>query len=65
MVVSKVCLIYEDTVEKFSLSTRLWIFILLQWVAFSFMAAVSEWVPDVPEDVTLQLQRTEFLSSKV
>lgn len=40
-------------------------FVLLQWVAFSFMAGMGELVPDIPDDVTLQLQRTEFLASKV
>lgn len=50
---------------EFSLSTRLWLFILFQWVSFIFMAALGATVPDVPEDVTIQLQRTVFLSKKV
>lgn len=29
------------------------------------MAAIGATVPDVPEDVTIQLERTTFLSSKV
>lgn len=61
----QICLIYEDLVGEYSLSTRLWLFILFQWVAFIFMAALGATVPDVPEDVTIQLQRTAFLSSKV
>lgn len=61
----QICLIYEDLVGEYSLSTRLWLFILFQWVAFMFMAALGATVPDVPEDVTIQLQRTTFLSSKV
>eukprot|EP00752_Nemacystus_decipiens_P016452 g14707.t1 len=60
-----ICLIYEDLVGEYSLSTRLWLFILFQWVAFIFMAAIGATVPDVPEDVTIQLQRTKFLSSKI
>eukprot|EP00903_Cladosiphon_okamuranus_P009327 g8896.t1 len=60
-----ICLIYEDLVGEYSLSTRLWLFILFQWVAFIFMAAIGATVPDVPEDVTIQLQRTAFLSSKI
>lgn len=63
--VLQICLIYEDLVGEYSLSTRLWLFILFQWVAFIFMAAIGATVPDVPEDVTIQLQRTAFLSSKV
>ncbi|CAN0439891.1 unnamed protein product, partial [Laminaria digitata] len=63
--VSKICLIYEDLVGEYSLSTRLWLFILFQWTAFMFMAAMGAMVPDIPEDVTMQLQRTAFLSSKV
>ena len=50
---------------EYSLATRLWLFILFQWVAFMFMAAMGAMVPDVPEDVTMQLQRTAYLSSKV
>ena len=61
----KICLIYEDLVGEYSLSTRLWLFILFQWTAFVFMAAMGAMVPDIPEDVTMQLQRTAFLSSKV
>lgn len=61
----KICLIYEDLVGEYSLATRLWLFILFQWTAFIFMAAMGAMVPDIPEDVTMQLQRTAFLSSKV
>ena len=50
---------------EYSVSTRLWLFILFQWTAFLFMAALRAMVPDVPEDVTIQLERTDFLSSKV
>eukprot|EP00904_Undaria_pinnatifida_P001459 jgi/Undpi1/11313/HiC_scaffold_30.g13611.m1 len=60
-----ICLIYEDLVGEYSVSTRLWLFILFQWTAFLFMAALRAMVPDVPEDVTIQLERTEFLSSKI
>lgn len=62
---SQICLIYDDFVGEYSLSTRLWLFILFQWVAFIFMAALGAMVPDTPEDVAIQLQRTAFLSSKV
>lgn len=61
----QICLIYEDLVGEYSLATRLWLFILFQWVAFIFMAGLGATVPDVPEDVTIQQQRTMFLSSKV
>ncbi|CAM9118497.1 unnamed protein product [Ectocarpus sp. 13 AM-2016] len=60
-----ICLIYEDLVGEYSLATRLWLFILFQWVAFIFMAGLGATVPDVPEDVTIQQQRTTFLSSKM
>lgn len=61
----QICLIYEDLVGEYSLATRLWLFILFQWVAFIFMAGLGATVPDMPEDVTIQQQRTMFLSSKV
>lgn len=61
----QICLIYEDLVGGYSLATRLWLFILFQWTAYTFLAALGESVPDIPEDVTIQLQRTLFLSSKV
>ncbi|CAM9545997.1 unnamed protein product [Ectocarpus sp. 8 AP-2014] len=60
-----ICLIYEDLVGEYSLATRLWLFILFQWVAFIFMAGLGATVPDMPEDVTIQQQRTMFLSSKM
>ncbi|CAN0077413.1 unnamed protein product [Scytosiphon promiscuus] len=60
-----ICLIYEELVGEYSLSTRLWLFILFQWVAFIFMATLGAAVPDIPEDVTIQLQRTTFLASKI
>ncbi|CAM9527371.1 unnamed protein product, partial [Discosporangium mesarthrocarpum] len=59
-----VCLIYEDFIGTLSLSSRLWLFILFQYVLFIFMRALTSSVPDVPEDVKVQLERTAFLSKK-
>lgn len=61
----QITLIYEDHLGEYDLSIRLWFFILFQWVTFIFMAVLSGLVSDIPEDVTIQLQRTEFLTSKV
>lgn len=41
------------------------IFIGFQWILVIFQFAVSAFIPDVPHEVEMQLQRQEFIVSKV
>lgn len=42
-----------------------WAFILWQYGVFGAMALFAMFVPDVPRDVTIQLERQRFITSKV
>jgi len=44
---------------------RFWFFIGFQWTCFLFQAALMAIIPDVPEDVEIQMNRCEYLSQKV
>lgn len=44
---------------------RIWIFIGFQWTLFFFQYVMSVLVPDVPEEVDIQMQRMAFIISKV
>lgn len=61
----QICFVYETLIGELILSTRLWLFMCFQWFVFVFMALVQVGVPDVPEDIHLQLERTAFISKKV
>jgi len=53
--------LFEDS----SPENRLWYFILFQYFVFSSLYLFAVLVPDVPEDVQIQLERTEFLVDKI
>jgi len=44
---------------------QFWVFIIFQWVCFSLQAIIIQVIPDVPEEIEIQLQRTEFIVSKL
>lgn len=54
-----------NCLDHFSLVVRYWIFILFQWVCFTLQVIIMEAIPDVPEDIEIQLQRTEFIVDKL
>jgi hypothetical protein len=47
------------------LETLLWIFILFQWACFTLQAILMALVPDIPEDVEIQLKRIDYINSRV
>ncbi len=54
-----------DVLDGWSEAARYWVFILFQWVCFSLQAFIMAIIPDVPEEIEIQLQRTEFVVRKV
>jgi len=54
-----------DSLQILPLELRLWVFILFQWVCFSLQSVLMALVPDIPEEVEVQLKRTEFINLKV
>lgn len=54
-----------DIISNYTLAGRLWIFIGFQWVIIAMQGFVSYIIPDVSEKVEVQLQRQEFMISKV
>mmetsp|Transcript_1336 Transcript_1336/g.1776 ORF Transcript_1336/g.1776 Transcript_1336/m.1776 type:complete len:861 (+) Transcript_1336:116-2698(+) len=59
------CFIMEGVLDGYSMSTRLWVFVIIQYVIFTLMYTIQLTVPDTPHDVLLQHQRTDFLVSKI
>jgi hypothetical protein len=51
--------------DDFSEFVRFWIYIGFQWSCFTIQAIIVEAVPDIPEAVIIQNERTEFLVDKV
>lgn len=43
----------------------MWIFVGFQYFVFAFMALFSYLVDDIPEEVTIQLARQQFVTDKV
>ena len=50
---------------SWSYSTRIWMFIMFQYVLVTLMTALDEAIDDVPEDVIVQRQRSEFFENSV
>jgi hypothetical protein len=50
-----------DVFDSLSLSTRLWLFITMQYFIFGAMAFFAYLVDDVPEEVEIQQKRGEFM----
>jgi hypothetical protein len=50
--------------DGFTLTGRLWIFIGFQWTMITIQMVVAYLIPDVPDKVTVQLQRQAFYNSK-
>jgi len=48
-----------------STPTRIWIFICYQYCIYLLMLVMDIAIPDVPEEVQIQLQRQKFINSKV
>lgn len=61
----QICLIYEDHIGEYNLSTRLWLFILFQWIAFGIIVILRAGLSGTPESVTIQIKRAAFFEKKV
>jgi hypothetical protein len=49
----------------YSTTLRFWIFIGFQWTCFALQAAIMAIIPDDPEDIMIQLERTKFIVQKL
>lgn len=54
-----------DVLWGYSLQGRVWVFIGFQWVLIGAQFLAQAIVPDVPEEVEIQIQRNEFINDKV
>eukprot|EP01039_Chlorochromonas_danica_P004477 gene4477-4905_t len=54
-----------DTLDSFSFQLRMWIFVGFQWVCFSLQMIIMAVIPDVPEEIDIQLERRDFIVSKL
>lgn len=53
-----------DTLDSYSDSTKYIVFIVFQLSCFSVQYMLMDLIPDVPEEIDIQLQRAEFLNQK-
>uniref|UniRef100_A0A7S2G4I0 Anoctamin transmembrane domain-containing protein n=1 Tax=Florenciella parvula TaxID=236787 RepID=A0A7S2G4I0_9STRA len=51
---------FTGTWFPYKLSTRIWMFILFQYVLVALMTGLDASIPDTPEDVEMQVERTAF-----
>eukprot|EP00638_Chattonella_subsalsa_P000362 CAMPEP_0117736288 /NCGR_PEP_ID=MMETSP0947-20121206/1832_1 /TAXON_ID=44440 /ORGANISM="Chattonella subsalsa, Strain CCMP2191" /LENGTH=899 /DNA_ID=CAMNT_0005551533 /DNA_START=287 /DNA_END=2986 /DNA_ORIENTATION=+ len=51
--------------EEYGETTKVWVFILLQYAMFTLLYGIPHLLPDEPLEVKLQFERTKFLVSKV
>lgn len=54
-----------DVLHRFDIYGRSWIFIGFQWTLIGMQFLVEEMIPDVPEEVEIQIKRQEFISAKL
>lgn len=54
-----------DVFNKIELAPRIWLFMSFQWILIGIQLVIQYFVPDVPEDVELQIERTEFIVNKL
>jgi hypothetical protein len=54
-----------DVLWRYSLFGRVWVFIGFQWVIIGCQFLSQLVIEDIPEEVTIQLQRNEFINLKV
>eukprot|EP00595_Chromulina_sp_UTEXLB2642_P003694 CAMPEP_0196764098 /NCGR_PEP_ID=MMETSP1095-20130614/5350_1 /TAXON_ID=96789 ORGANISM="Chromulina nebulosa, Strain UTEXLB2642" /NCGR_SAMPLE_ID=MMETSP1095 /ASSEMBLY_ACC=CAM_ASM_000446 /LENGTH=707 /DNA_ID=CAMNT_0042118727 /DNA_START=171 /DNA_END=2294 /DNA_ORIENTATION=- len=50
---------------NYSYVGKLWVFLGFQWVMLSIQFILSAAIPDIPEQVDIQLQRANFIVSKI
>ena len=53
------------TFDNKSIYVRFWLFIGIQWFVFTLQSIMKSIIPDVPAQVSIQLQRANFVVSKV
>eukprot|EP00599_Poterioochromonas_sp_BG-1_P012741 CAMPEP_0173157600 /NCGR_PEP_ID=MMETSP1105-20130129/15730_1 /TAXON_ID=2985 /ORGANISM="Ochromonas sp., Strain BG-1" /LENGTH=64 /DNA_ID=CAMNT_0014075113 /DNA_START=1257 /DNA_END=1447 /DNA_ORIENTATION=- len=54
-----------DVLDDYTTFGKAWIFIGFQYVLFSCQFIAEKVIPDVPEEVEIQIARNEFITSKI
>jgi hypothetical protein len=52
-------------IDMYSEAFRYWVFILFQWVIFATQGFIMAVIPDIPEEIVIQQERTEFIVDKL
>ncbi|CAN0037026.1 unnamed protein product, partial [Phaeothamnion confervicola] len=55
----------SDLFDDQPMNVRVWIFVVFEHAMFAFKFLLATVIPDVPQDVDIQIRRNEFLVSKV
>lgn len=54
-----------DVLDSYSETFRYWVFILFQWVCFILQAFIMAIIPDIPEEIEIQIERQDFIVRKL
>lgn len=54
-----------DYLDNHSLNFRFWFFCIFQWCIFGLLVILMESIPDIPTEISIQLQRQKILVEKV
>lgn len=54
-----------DVFNDMELAPRIWLFMAFQWILFGIQLVIQYFVDDIPEDVTQQIARTEYIVEKL
>lgn len=54
-----------DVLDEYEDYIRYWVFILFQWAVYGFQSILMALVPDIPEEVAIQTERSEYFVSKL
>lgn len=60
-----ICFTMDLLWDRFTLQGRVWVFLGFQWFLIFCQFVIQYIVPDEPEDVQIQLERMDFIMSKV
>lgn len=53
------------TFNDLDVRSRFWIFVVFQWLVFGLQQVIMAAIPDIPDEIEIQIRRMKFITSKV
>jgi len=54
-----------DILDGSTIVVRYWVFVVFQWTCFTLQAVIMAMIPDIPEEINFQIQRTQHIRAKI